>query len=87
MKTKFILSTLLAFPVLSHAQTNFIIILTDDQGYQDIGCYGSPLIETPNLDKMAEDGLRLTNFYVSASVSSASRAGLLTGQLNTRNGV
>lgn len=39
MKTKFILSTLLAFPVLSHAQTNFIIILTDDQGYQDIGCH------------------------------------------------
>ncbi len=87
MKTKFMLSTLLAFPALSHAQTNFIIILTDDQGYQDIGCYGSPLIETPNLDKMAEEGLRLTNFYVSASVSSASRAGLLTGQLNTRNGV
>lgn len=62
MKTKFMLSTLLAFPALSHAQTNFIIILTDDQGYQDIGCYGSPLIETPNLDKMAEEGLRLTNF-------------------------
>lgn len=87
MKTKLMLSTLLTFPVFSHAQTNFIIILTDDQGYQDIGCYGSPLIETPNLDKMAEEGFRLTNFYVSASVSSASRVGLLTGQLNTRNGV
>lgn len=87
MKTKLMLSTLLTLPVLSHAQTNVIVILTDDQGYQDIGCYGSPLIETPNLDKMAEDGLRLTSFYVSSSVSSASRAGLLTGQLNTRNGV
>lgn len=86
MKTK-LMFTLLTLPVLSHAQTNFIVILTDDQGYQDIGCYGSPLIETPNLDKMAEDGLRLTSFYVSSSVSSASRAGLLTGQLNTRNGV
>ena len=55
MKTKFMLSTLLAFPALSHAQTNFIIILTDDQGYQDIGCYGSPLIDTPSLVKMAEE--------------------------------
>ena len=87
MKTKLTLSTLLTFPILSYTQTNFIIIFTDDLGYQDIGCYGSPLIETPNLDKMAEDGLRLTSFYVSSSVSSASRAGLLTGQLNTRNGV
>lgn len=81
------LFALLACPVIGHAQTNFIIILTDDQGYQDIGCYGSPLIETPRLDKMAHDGLQLNSFYVSSSVSSASRAGLLTGQLNTRNGV
>ena len=64
-----------------------MIIFTDDQGYQDLGCYGSPLIQTPSIDRMAKDGLKLTDFYVSASVSSASRAGLLTGRLNTKNGV
>ena len=66
---------------------NVVIIFTDDQGYQDLGCYGSPLIQTPSIDGMAREGLKLTDFYVSASVSSASRAGLLTGRLNTRNGV
>ena len=65
---------------------NIVIIFTDDQGYQDLGCYGSPLIQTPAIDGMAREGLKLTDFYVSASVSSASRAGLLTGRLNTRNG-
>ena len=88
MNNKAIMSAMLAtLPVTAYAQTNFIIILTDDQGYQDVGCYGSPLISTPNLDRMASDGLRLNSFYVSSSVSSASRAGLLTGQSNTRNGV
>lgn len=88
MRNKLILSGLLTtLPLVTYSQTNFIIIFTDDQGYQDIGCYGSPLINTPNLDKMASEGLKLNSFYVSSSVSSASRAGLLTGQLNTRNGV
>ncbi len=83
--------TLLCFmsmcTIVTYSQTNFIIIITDDQGYQDVGCFGSPLISTPNIDKMAAEGLKLNSFYVSSSVSSASRAGLLTGQLNTRNGV
>lgn len=88
MKNRVILSGLLTtLQIVTYSQTNFIIILTDDQGYQDIGCYGSPLINTPNIDKMASDGLKLNSFYVSASVSSASRAGILTGQLNIRNGV
>ncbi|MFI3264288.1 MAG: sulfatase-like hydrolase/transferase [Rikenellaceae bacterium] len=68
-------------------QPNIIIIMSDDQGYQDLSCYDSPLIKTPVIDKMASEGLRLTDFYQSASVSSASRAGLLTGRLNSRNGV
>jgi arylsulfatase A-like enzyme len=58
---------------------NFIIILTDDQGYSDIGCFGAKDFETPNLDRMAAEGVRLTDFYVAASVCTPSRAALLTG--------
>jgi len=66
---------------------NFIIIFTDDQGYQDIGCFGSPLIRTPNLDRMAAEGMKFTDFYVAASVCSPSRAALLTGCYPPRVGV
>ncbi len=66
---------------------NIIIIFTDDQGYQDIGCFGSPDIETPHLDNMAKEGIRLTDFYAAQAVCSASRAGLLTGCYPNRIGV
>ncbi len=66
---------------------NFIIIFTDDQGYQDVGCFGSPLIKTPNLDLMAREGMKFTDFYVGAPVCSASRASLLTGCYCHRVGV
>ncbi len=58
---------------------NVIIIFTDDQGYADLGCYGAEGFTTPNLDRMAEEGMRFTSFYVSQAVCSASRASLLTG--------
>ena len=66
---------------------NIIIIFTDDQGYQDVGVFGSPNIETPNLDQMAKEGARLTNFYAAQAVCSASRAGLLTGCYPNRVGM
>lgn len=66
---------------------NFIIIFTDDQGYGDLGCFGHPTIKTPNLDKMATEGQRWTNFYVAANVCTPSRAGLMTGRLPVRNGM
>ncbi len=58
---------------------NIVIVFTDDQGYQDVGCFGSPDIATPNLDRMAREGIRFTSFYVAQAVCSASRAALLTG--------
>ena len=66
---------------------NIIIIFTDDQGYGDVGCYGAVGFETPNLDAMAEDGIRFTDFYVSQAVCSASRASLMTGSYSERVGV
>jgi len=66
---------------------NFIIIFADDMGYGDIGVYGHPTIKTPNLDKMAYEGQKWTNFYVAAPVCTPSRAGLLTGRLPIRSGM
>ena len=59
-------------------QPNFIVIMTDDQGYHDLGCYGSTAIKTPHLDRMASEGLRLTSFYAQP-VCGVSRAALMTG--------
>jgi len=66
---------------------NIIIILCDDLGYGDIGCFGDTVIRTPNIDRLAETGVKLTNFYASAPVCSPSRAGLLTGRYPKRTGV
>lgn len=66
---------------------NIILILTDDLGWTDLGCYGSTEFQTPNLDKMAKEGIRLTQFYAAHPVCSPSRAGLLTGCYPTRIGL
>ena len=65
--------------VLFSKSPNFIIIFTDDQGFEDIGCFGSPKIKTPHLDKLAAEGRKFTSFYSANSVCSPSRASLLTG--------
>lgn len=67
----------------SAAKPNFIIILTDDQGYQDLGCYGSPDIKTPRIDQMAKEGMRFTSFYAQ-TVCGPARTSLLTGSYPMR---
>lgn len=65
-------------------QPNVIVIFTDDQGYQDLGCFGSPNIKTPHIDQMADEGMKLTSFYAQ-TVCGPSRAALMTGCYPLRN--
>jgi arylsulfatase A-like enzyme len=65
---------------------NIVMLFADDMGYSDLGCYGNPVIRTPNLDRMASQGVRMTSFYAAASVCTPSRAGLLTGRYPMRVG-
>jgi len=66
---------------------NIVIVFTDDQGYSDVGVFGAKGFQTPNLDRMAEGGIRFTDFHVAQPVCSASRAGLLTGCYPNRLGI
>ena len=70
-----------------YRKPNIVVILCDDLGYGDLGCYGHPKIKTPYLDQMAKDGIRFTDFYSTAPVCSPSRVGLLTGRSPNRAGV
>lgn len=65
---------------------NIVLILTDDQGYGDVGCLGATAFKTPHMDSLAKDGIKLTSFYVSQPVCTASRASLLTGCYANRVG-
>src|SRR5437016_5989995 len=58
---------------------NIIFILADDLGYGDLGCYGQKRIQTPNLDRMAAEGVRFTDFYAGSTVCAPSRCVLMTG--------
>jgi arylsulfatase A len=92
MKTT--ITCLFAFLWLAHlslaaqpSRPNMILFLADDLGYGDLGCYGHPLIQSPNLDKFATQGVRLTQCYAASGVCSPSRSALLTGRTPHRNGV
>lgn len=62
------------------SKPNIIFILCDDMGYGDLGCYGQKYIQTPNIDRMAREGMRFTQAYAGSPVSAPSRASLMTGQ-------
>jgi arylsulfatase A len=66
---------------------NIIVIFADDLGYGDLGCFGNPTIHTPHLDRMAAEGMKLTQFYSAAPVCTPSRAALMTGRLPARSGM
>jgi len=66
---------------------NFVVILTDDQGYADLGCYGATQIKTPEIDRMAAEGMRFTCFYAAAPICTPTRAALMTGCYATRVGL
>ncbi len=71
---------------LSDSRPNIILIMTDDQGYGDVAFHGNPKIRTPNMDRLAREGVRFENFHVNP-VCSPTRASLLTGRYYYRTGV
>ncbi|MBN2506157.1 MAG: sulfatase [Verrucomicrobia bacterium] len=92
MRNLFLLAAALAVAAFhghaaSPARPNVVVILADDLGYGDLGCYGHPTIRTPHLDRMAAEGMRFTDFYSAAEVCTPSRAALLTGRYPVRSGM
>lgn len=71
----------------AHAKPNIVVIFCDDMGYGDLGVFGHPTIQTPNLDRMASEGQKWTSFYAAAPVCTPSRAALMTGRLPVRSGM
>lgn len=86
-------ATMVLTPVLLEAQRsasgppNVVLFITDDVGYGDIGSYGAPDVETPNIDRLAREGVRLTDFYANGLTCSPTRAGLMTGRYQQRVGI
>ncbi len=66
---------------------NFVVIMVDDMGYAGVSCFGNPYFETPEIDRLAREGMRLTDFHSSGTVCSPTRAGLLTGRYQQRAGI
>lgn len=93
MRTQLTLYTLLLLAPLAGlsaaepAKPNIVVFLADDMGWGDAGCYGSKLIKSPNIDKLASQGVRFTQCYAACGVCSPSRSSILTGRTPYRNGV
>lgn len=87
MNRREMLGALSAGILQGRRRPNFVVLFADDLGYGDLSCYGHPVIRTPNLDRMAEEGMRFTSYYAAASVCTPSRVGLLTGRYPVRAGL
>ena len=95
LRTRFVLGCILVFMLLTIScqnkpairPPNIVLILIDDIGYGDLGCYGSDIHSTPNIDRLAAGGMLLTDFHSNSPVCSPTRAALLTGQYQQRSGV
>ena len=92
MGKKFRLFILIVFATLSTTvfakqKTNILFVFIDDMGYADLGCYGNKKVSTPNIDRLAEEGILFTQFYVNAPICSPSRTAVTTGQFPSRWGI
>lgn len=87
MKIILLLSALILATQAGDQKPNVLVFLVDDMGYGDSATYGNPLIKTPNMDKLAEQGLKFTQCYSASGVCSPSRSSILTGRTPYRNGV
>ncbi len=76
-----------ATEVAQELRPNVVLIMADDLGYADISCFGGDVAQTPNIDQMAADGIKLTDFHTNGAVSSPTRAALMTGKYQQRTGV
>ncbi len=77
----------IASTALGDERPNIVLIVIDDLGYGDLGCYGSSVHETPHIDRLAEGGMRFTDFHTNGAVCSPTRAALMTGQYQQRSGI
>jgi arylsulfatase A-like enzyme len=78
---------LLNFKIAAAKLANFIFLLTDDQRWDTLGCMGNPIIQTPNMDNLAANGVLFTNAFVTTSICASSRASILSGQYVRRHGI
>ena len=83
MITRMLIAALVA-TLMAQAKPNFVFFLVDDLGWADVGCYGSELHETPNIDRLAREGMRFTDAYAAAPVCSPTRASIMTGKYPAR---
>jgi arylsulfatase A-like enzyme len=82
-----VIVSLLSFTALAQERPNIVLVMADDQGWGQVGYYGHPLLKTPNLDAMAQAGIRFDRFYAAGPVCSPTRASVLTGRTHNRTGV
>ncbi|MCS5564923.1 MAG: sulfatase-like hydrolase/transferase, partial [Methylococcales bacterium] len=71
-------------PAAQHDKTNVVLILIDDLGWKDVGCYGSTYYQTPHIDRLASGGMRFTDGYAACNVCSPTRAAIMTGKYPAR---